>query len=233
MFAFIFGFFILLRMFRKENVPETFLNDIFYYVFISTVIGARLGHCLFYDPVYYLQHPLEILQVWKGGLASHGAAMAILIALYLLSKKNPRYSYLWILDRVVVVVALGGFFIRVGNLFNSEILGKATNLPWAFVFARVDLQPRHPAQLYEAFAYLAVFAVLLWLYNKAQGKPADGILFGGFLVGVFSSRFLIEFVKENQSAFESSLFLNMGQILSVPFIFAGVWFLVRGRQVKR
>lgn len=232
MLAFIFGFFILLRIFRKENAPEALLNDLFYYVFIGTVIGARLGHCLFYDPVYYLRHPLEILQVWKGGLASHGAAIGILIAIYLLTQKYKRYSYLWILDRVVIVVALGGFFIRMGNLFNSEIIGKTTHVPWAFIFARVDLLPRHPTQIYEALAYLAVFFLLMFIYSKSQGQLPPGLLFGIFLIGVFSSRFFIEFLKENQSAFESNMTLNMGQILSIPFVLTGIWFLIRSRARK-
>jgi len=233
MLAFIFGFFVLDRMFKKEHVPELFLNDLFYYVFISTVIGARLGHCLFYEPVYYFHHPLEILQVWRGGLASHGAAIGILIAIYLLSKKNKRYSYLWILDRVVIVVASGGFFIRVGNLFNSEIIGKTTEVPWAFIFARVDLLPRHPTQLYEALAYLAVFGLLMFVYTKYAGKPAEGLLSGLFLIGVFTSRFFIEFLKENQSAFESGMILNMGQILSIPFVLSGIWFVIRTKRLRR
>src|SRR3990172_6631502 len=181
MVAFLLGFYIMKWIFKIENKPETYLNDLFVYVFLGTVIGARLGHCFFYDPTYYLSHTVEVLQVWKGGLASHGAAVGILAAIYFLVKNKKRLTFLWVVDRVVITVALAGFFIRLGNFFNSEILGRAAEVPWAVVFARVDNLPRHPAQLYEALAYLLIFAGLFLYYRKNVGDVNDGFLFGLFL----------------------------------------------------
>lgn len=156
-FAFLLGYYIIRHILRLEKKPEVYVDELFVYVFLGTIIGARLGHCLFYDPGYYLKHPLEILMIWHGGLASHGAAIGILTALYIFSKKRKDISFLWVLDRVVIVVALSGFFIRMGNLFNSEIYGKEAHIPWAFIFKRVDNIPRHPTQIYEAIAYLIIF----------------------------------------------------------------------------
>jgi prolipoprotein diacylglyceryl transferase len=214
-------------IFRKEKRTENDLNDLIWYMILGTVLGARLGHCLFYNPVYYLSHPLEILMVWKGGLASHGAAIGILTALYLFVKKKKEYSYLWLMDRIVITVALGGFFIRMGNLFNSEILGKQTDVPWAFVFTYVDNVPRHPAQLYEAIAYLIIFISLLIYYFRTDAKFKEGMIFGMFLISVFTFRFLVEFIKEDQTYFEQGMVLNMGQLLSIPFILLGLFFVLR------
>lgn len=214
-------------IFRKEKRTENDLNDLIWYMILGTVLGARLGHCLFYNPVYYLSHPLEILMVWKGGLASHGAAIGILTALYLFIKKKKEYSYLWLMDRIVITVALGGFFIRMGNLFNSEILGKQTDVPWAFVFTYVDNVPRHPAQLYEAIAYLIIFISLLIYYFRTDAKFKEGMIFGMFLISVFTFRFLVEFIKEDQTYFEQGMVLNMGQLLSIPFILLGLFFVLR------
>jgi len=194
---------------------------------LATVLGARLGHCFFYNPVYYLSHPLEILMVWKGGLASHGAAIGILTAIYLFVKKKKEYTFLWILDRIVITAALAGFFIRMGNLFNSEILGKQSSVPWAFIFASVDNVPRHPAQLYEAIAYLIVFGFLFWYYNRTKANFKPGMIFGLFLVLVFLFRFFVEFIKEDQTYFEQDMVLNMGQLLSIPLIFAGLFLIFR------
>ncbi len=198
----------------------------------GTVIGARLGHCLFYNPTYYLSNPIEIIKVWEGGLASHGAAIGIIIAIYLFSNKKKNYSMLWILDRIVIVVALAGTFIRLGNLFNSEIIGIPTDVSWAFIFTAVDNVPRHPAQLYESIAYLIIFVILFFVYYKGIEKNRTGLLFGLFLVLVFSFRFFIEFVKENQSGFEAGMALNMGQLLSIPFIIAGIVFISKSFKPK-
>lgn len=223
--SFIVGYQLMMVIFNKEGRSENDLNDLVWYMVLGTVGGARLGHCLFYSPEYYLSHPLEILMVWKGGLASHGAAIGIIIALYLYIKSHKGFTFLWIMDRVVITVALSGFFIRMGNLFNSEIVGKPTDVPWAFVFSIIDGQPRHPTQIYEAIAYLLIFLLLLRMYLKSGGKIKEGKLFGIFLILVFGFRFFVEFFKENQSLFEEQLFLNMGQLLSIPLIALGVYVL--------
>ncbi|MEW6509145.1 MAG: prolipoprotein diacylglyceryl transferase [Bacteroidota bacterium] len=225
--SFIIGYQILNVIFKKESKPDTILNDLVWYMIIATVLGARLGHCFFYNPAYYLANPLEILQVWKGGLASHGSAIGILIALYIFVKKHKEYNFLWILDRIVITVALGGFFIRMGNLFNSEIIGIPANVPWSFVFASVDGIPRHPAQLYEAIANLSIFIFLMSYYLRHSGKFKNGLLSGWFLILVFGLRFFIEFVKEDQTYFEKGWLLNMGQLLSIPFVLLGIYFVLR------
>lgn len=225
--SFIVGYQIMHVVFKKESKPENDMNDLIWYMILGTVFGARLGHCFFYNPSYYLANPLEILQVWKGGLASHGAAIGILLALYLFTKKKKEYNYLWVVDRIVITVALSGFFIRMGNLFNSEIIGKPAELPWSFVFASVDNVPRHPAQLYEAIAYLVVFVILFLIYLRAFAKLKPGFLLGMFLVFVFGFRFFVEFLKEDQTYFEQGMTLNMGQLLSIPFVLLGVYLLLR------
>lgn len=231
--SFAVGYVIMLRFFRKENLPEALLDKLSIYMLVATVIGARLGHVLFYEPANYLAHPLDILKIWEGGLASHGAAVGILAALYLFARSSKK-SYFWTLDRIVIVVALSGFFIRTGNLMNSEIYGKITNLPWGFIFERAGEQlPRHPTQIYEALCYLAIFFYLLWYYYRHDGKPREGIMFGFFLVALFSVRFLLEFLKEPQVNFESTMALNMGQILSIPFIIAGLLILFRTNKSKQ
>lgn len=214
-------------IFKRENKSEHDLNDLVWYMILGTVLGARLGHCLFYNPDYYLSHPLEILQIWKGGLASHGAGIGIITALVLYTRKKKEISFLWVIDRIVITVALSGVFIRLGNLFNSEIIGKPTNGNWGFVFVSVDNIPRHPAQLYEAIAYLLIFIFLLSFYFRVKGRFKNGLLFGLFLITVFGFRFFVEFLKENQSIFEQNLFLNMGQLLSIPFVILGIYFLFR------
>lgn len=228
--AFVFGYVILSKIYKKEKKSLEDLEQLSIYVILGTVIGARLGHCLFYDPAYYLTNPVEILKVWRGGLASHGAAIGILTAIYLFSKKKKDQNIIWILDRLIIVVALGGAFIRLGNLFNSEIIGKATDLPWAFVFVRVDEIPRHPTQLYESLFYFLSFIILYFIYQKKSVTLKPGFLFGLFLILIFGFRFFIEFLKENQSAFESALPINMGQILSIPFVLLGLYFIFRKKQ---
>ncbi|HEY6625759.1 MAG TPA: prolipoprotein diacylglyceryl transferase, partial [Ignavibacteriaceae bacterium] len=217
---------------KREGRPRTDLEQLSVYMIFGTVIGARLGHCLFYNPEYYLSNPIEIFKVWEGGLASHGAAIGILTALYLFSKKKKNYPMLWTLDRVVIVVALAGTFIRLGNLFNSEIIGRQTDVSWAFIFTAVDDIPRHPAQLYESIAYFIIFLILLFIYYKGFHKNKSELLFGIFLVLVFAFRFFVEFVKENQSGFEETMVLNMGQILSIPFVVAGIIFIAKSFKPK-
>lgn len=225
--SFIIGYQIMYVIFKKESKSDDILNDLIWYMILGTVLGARLGHCFFYNPAYYLANPIEILQVWKGGLASHGAAIGILLSLYLFIRKHREYNYLWLLDRIVITVALAGFFIRMGNLFNSEIIGIPTNVPWAFVFASVDGIPRHPAQLYEAIAYLIVFFVLFTFYTRKVGKFKNGLLLGLFLILVFGFRFFIEFIKEDQTYFEKGWLINMGQLLSIPFVLLGFYLVLR------
>ncbi|MCB0282780.1 MAG: prolipoprotein diacylglyceryl transferase [Calditrichae bacterium] len=228
--SFLLGIVIMKRIFRAENRPETDVDDLLVYVMIGTVLGARLGHVLFYNPGYYFSNPLEILKVWEGGLASHGAAIGIPLALYLFIKNKKIYSYLWLIDRVVITVALAGFYIRSGNLFNSEIIGKQTDVPWAFIFSKyVDNVPRHPTQIYEALAYLTIFFVLYKIYWQYKEKLKPGYIFGLFLITVFGFRFFVEFLKENQESFEAGMALNMGQILSIPLVIAGFYFVITSK----
>jgi len=224
--GFVIGYYILRKVFKNEGLGDATLDRLTVYVAVGTVIGARLGHCLFYEPDYYLANPVEILKVWHGGLASHGAAIGILLALWLFVRKEKK-PFIWAIDRVVIVVALAGALIRLGNLMNSEIYGVETTLPWGFVFLRNgENAPKHPTQIYEALAYLLTFVILLRVYWKNLGKQKPGLLFGLFLVFVFGFRFLVEYVKEDQVAFEAGMKLNMGQLLSIPFIIAGIALLV-------
>ena len=233
MLAFVAGIYIMNKIYKLENKPVEAVDPLLMYMLFATVIGARLGHCLFYDPAYYLSNPVKILMVWEGGLASHGAAIGILTGLYLYSRKYKDQPFLWLVDRVVIPVALAGAFIRTGNLFNSEIIGAPTDLPWAFVFDRVDQVPRHPSQIYEALAYLFIFVILYRLYMKQKENTPKGQLLGLFLILVFGFRFFVEFVKANQEAFEQGMTLNMGQILSIPAVLAGVWLLYRVKKNKK
>jgi prolipoprotein diacylglyceryl transferase len=225
--GFIVGYEIFVRIYKRESKNLDDLNDLLWYMILGTVIGSRLGHCLFYDPGYYLSNPLEILMIWHGGLASHGAAIGILTALWLYSRKKTDQPFLWLMDRMVIVVALGGSFIRIGNLFNSEIIGKPTNADWGFIFSRVDNIPRYPSQIFEAAGYFLIFVITLYIYLKFFGKFKEGFNFGVFLILAFTFRFFIEFIKEDQSAFERGMILDMGQILSIPFIIAGIWLIRR------
>jgi phosphatidylglycerol:prolipoprotein diacylglycerol transferase len=224
--SFYMGYVIMLKFFKKENLSTELLDKLTLYVAFGTVLGARLGHVLFYQPAYYLSNPLEILKIWHGGLASHGAAIGILLALYLFSRKHKK-PYLWALDKVAIVVALAGFFIRTGNLMNSEIYGHVTDLPWGFVFERNgEILPKHPTQIYEALSYLVIFALLYFLHNKKSIKLKKGTIFGLFMALLFSVRFLVEFIKEVQVSFEKSMVLDMGQILSIPCILTGIGIIV-------
>jgi phosphatidylglycerol:prolipoprotein diacylglycerol transferase len=228
--TFFFGYLILQRLFKKEGIEPKVLDKLTTYMLVSTVIGARLGHVVFYDWAYYKNHLIEILYVWQGGLASHGAAIAILIGLYFFAKSEKR-PYLWAIDRVVIVTALGGFLIRMGNLMNSEIYGIQTDLPWGFIFVRAGEEvPKHPTQIYEAFSYLLIFFYLLWYYRKKDSKPSNGFLLGMFLILVFGMRFIIEFIKEDQVAFESTMTMNMGQWLSIPAVLGGLYLVWNSRR---
>ena len=220
--GFVVSYLIMDKIFKHEKINHELLDTLTTYMVIGVVVGARLGHCLFYEPEYYLKHPLEILMIWKGGLASHGASIGILIALWLFSRKAKK-PYMWILDRIVIVVSIAAVFVRTGNLMNSEIYGDATNLPWGFIFTRWgETIPKHPTQMYEALTYLFLFVLLYYTYMKKWPKLNSGYLFGLFLMILFGSRFLIEFIKEPQVEFEKTMALNMGQLLSIPFIIAGI-----------
>lgn len=325
--GFVIGYILFQNFFKREGISFEYLDKLLVYMAVGTVVGARLGHCLFYDPKYYLSNPFEILKVWEGGLASHGAAIGILLALWLFVRKY-KFSYIWLLDRIVIPVALAGAFIRTGNLMNSEIYGVATKSASGFIyvhdltrqleklkavnnityrvlndsltdgkalpmevqitlgpqlrdsssaalFAELRLKeylannplveetdfyylpeqdfkyrieknpkgryvvtanflgvPKYPTQIFEALSYLFIFLVLYGLYLRFGTGLYKGLLFGLFLLLVFSARFLIEFIKEFQSAFEANLPLNMGQLLSIPFIIAGIYFIVKSYQRK-
>lgn len=233
--GFIIAYQIVKRIYHSERLDENRLTPLLVYIIAGTIIGARLGQTLFYEFDYYKNHPLEIIFPfrigkdgfeWTGfmGLSSHGGAIGVAAALWLYCKKYGE-KFLPLVDKLVIAIPVVAFFIRIGNLFNSEILGKPTSLPWAFIFQKVDPLPRHPSQLYEALAYLVVFLLLYKLYPLKRQK--NGYLFGLFLILVFAARFLIEFTKENQVPFEQSLSLNMGQLLSIPFILTGGYLIMR------
>ncbi len=230
--AFFLGYLIMRSVFRREKRPEDDLGTLLIYILIGTLIGARLAHCFFYEPAYYLSRPGEIIQIWRGGLASHGGLIGIVAAIYLYSRKHPDQPFLWLLDRLAIVGALGGALIRLGNLFNSEIIGTPSRLPWSFVFPRAtggDLILRHPAMLYEAAAYLIIFGFLLLVYRKQGARVPPGELIGLFLITVFSSRFFIEYVKMRQAAYQLPFPISVGQLLSIPIIIAGIIILIRSR----
>lgn len=254
----ILGYFVIRRMYRKEGIPDAKLDTLVLYVIIATIVGARMGHVLFYGPYWdvynsagirveegYFSHPYNIIKIWEGGLASHGGAFAILFALWVYTKRVSKKSYLWILDKIAAPVAAAGIFIRLGNLVNSEIVGKQTDLPWGFKFiyhpdSIIDptqfqvvwenVMVRHPSQLYESLAYLAIFIFLLVLYWKREAWKQEGVVFGWFMILVFGARFLIEFTKEPQVTERGEWLLNTGQLLSIPFVLTGVYLLWRARK---
>jgi prolipoprotein diacylglyceryl transferase len=227
-FSFIFGMIIFKKMIIREQKPAALWDNILIPVFLGTFLGARLGHCLFYHPDYFIPHFWEIFIPIKDGkfvgfegVASHGAAIGILLALYYYSRKN-KVHYLWVLDRVVITIALAGFFIRLGNLMNSEIYGHETNLPWGFIFERRnEIVPKHPTQIYESLCYLLIFIILYITYLKKRPPFRDGVIFSLFLILLFGARFCLEFLKEVQADFEKNLLLDMGQWLSIPLIATG------------
>lgn len=229
--GFIYGYYIFQGFLRREKVSESLLDPLLYTMLISVVLGARLGHCIFYDPQYYLgsmQGFLEIFQPWKGGLASHGGAIGILLGLFYLSKKYGKkegIDFLWLVDRLVIIVCFAGACIRLGNFFNSEIIGYHTTAPWGIVFERTgDMRPHHPTMLYEAICYIILGIVLLYLYNKKLDKMYRGQFFGIFLVFCFGSRMLLEFTKEPSVTLFTigDVVINMGHMLSIPFVIAGI-----------
>jgi prolipoprotein diacylglyceryl transferase len=231
--------YILGWIFRMENIPQDHLEKLAIYGTIGIFVGARLGHCLFYEPSYYLAHPLEIIlpiQPQPGGgykfsgyqgLASHGGALGFLVAVYFYSRKT-KHSMIDTIDLIAVVVALEFGFIRLGNFMNSEIIGIPTTKPWSVIFERVDNVPRHPAQLYEAISYFIIFTIMMILYKKMRDRLKNGFFFGLVVVLCFTARFIIEFVKENQVGFEDGMTFNMGQLLSLPYIVVGIGFIIYG-----
>lgn len=236
MFAigFLIGYEIVARMFRHEGAPERWLGILLLWTMAGTVIGARLGHCFFYEWDFYSANLGEIPKIWKGGLASHGGAIGVICGVLCFSWFTSKRSPLWTFDRLVVPIALVGGLIRIGNLFNSEIFGGPTDLPWGMMFVRsrewhqlYEGVACHPTQLYEATCYFALFALLMWMYWKRNAEARPGLIFGTFLVGTFLPRFIIEFIKNNQEAFEADMLLNMGQCLSIPFVLVGIFFIVR------
>jgi len=253
--AFFVGYLIMENVYKTERVDVRDVDRLSLHMILGVVIGARLGHILFYQPAEYFADPIQILQIWKGGLASHGAAIGIIIAMYLYSRKGPVRSIIWILDRIILTVPIGGFFVRMGNLMNSEIYGHVTNLPWGFKFYPTEYYEEygvektrvitdglyhHPTQIYEGLLYLALFFVLWGLYKKKHATLKPGTLFGVFLILLFGIRFFVEYFKEVQVGFEYDLLakygLNLGQLLSIPFMLLGagllIWSLTGNRQYK-
>jgi phosphatidylglycerol---prolipoprotein diacylglyceryl transferase len=231
--------YILAWIFKRENIPSENLEKLSMFGMIGIMVGARLGHCLFYEPSYYLSHPLEMLLPitfsadggikFTGylGLASHGGALGLVVALYLYSRKT-KSSLIDTIDLIAIVAALGSGFIRLANFMNSEIIGVATTKPWGVIFERVDDIPRHPAQLYEAISYFIIFAVMIILYKEYRDRLKNGFFFGLVLVLIFTARFIIEFVKEDQVGFEDGMTFNMGQLLSLPYMALGIGFMIYG-----
>ena len=231
--GFILGWFIFKWFFKREGIDEKLLDPLLYTLLIGTIVGARLGHCLFYQPDYYLgslKGFLEIFMPWKGGLASHGGAIALIIAMIWFAArygKKYNFDFVWIMDHLAIAVAFAAAFIRLGNLFNSEIYGNITSLPWGFIFdLEGEPEPKHPTQLYESLSYLLLGIFLILLYKFKLSKTFRGTYIGIFLIICFGMRFLIEFIKEPQVAFEESMALNMGQLLSIPFVLLGIGFLI-------
>lgn len=245
------AYLIQVKLYKHEHCPEEWTDSLFMWITIGTIIGARVGHCWFYewhqygDPIQifgwnityrnpYIEHPFDLIKVWEGGLASHGGAIGIILSAWLLNKKvfskRPEYhtSTLWILDRICIGACITGALIRLGNLMNSEIYGGPTDLPWGFIFVRDGMTvPCHPTQIYEMLYCLVAFAILMPMYYKLQAYRREGLLIGVFFEIIFGTRFVLEFIKNNQEAFEADQLLNMGQLLSLPFILAGAYLIIR------
>lgn len=238
--GFLIGYDIVARMFKHEGAPEKWIGILFIYVVTATIIGSRLGHVFFYEWPYYSKHPSEIFEIWNGGLASHGGTIANIMAVFLfswfVSKRNPA----WTFDKLVIPVAMVGGFIRLGNLMNSEIYGAATTVPWGFVFMRNgDTWASHPTQIYEALCYFALFALLMWMYWNKNAEERPWLITGVFFIGIFLPRFLIEYIKNVQVSDEYAMVacygLNIGQMLSIPFVLLGValvWYALAHPRIK-
>ncbi len=231
--SFILGYILCSKMLLDGGRTQEEMDRLLIYILIATIIGARFGHIFFYELEFYMQNPQLIPAIWRGGLASHGAAIGILLALWLFAKRTDGLTFLWIADRVVPAVAIGGIFIRIGNFFNSEILGKVTDVSWAVIFLNAPglsnaerLLPRHPSMIYESISALLVLIVLLTIYYRYKKNPPEGALFGTFLAMLFTGRFLIEFTKLHHADFEAAWMLNMGQWLSIPLVAFGLWLLI-------
>ncbi|MDR2473562.1 MAG: prolipoprotein diacylglyceryl transferase [Tannerella sp.] len=237
------GYKIVKKMWIREKVDLAWIDPLLYYTIFGTLIGARLGHCFFYDPAHYWANPIDIIKVWEGGLASHGGVIGIIIAVWIYSRKVSHKSMLWTFDKLVTPTGLVAALIRIGNLCNHEVYGNPTDLPWGFRFVEnlrawrqgaepAFSAPSHPTQIYEAIAYLLIFALCMWLYFKKNAWKREGLIFGVFLALLFTARFFIEYIKNVQDKFEDDMFLKMGQILSIPFILMGIWFIVRAMRKK-
>jgi len=235
--AFVLGLQLMKRIYINDKVSLEKLDSLFIYTVVATLIGARIGHFLFYDTKFLLEHPLEVLLPVRfnpfqftgyQGLASHGGAIAVMIAMYFYSKNILKKPLLWILDRIGIPVAIGGMFVRIGNLMNSEIIGKPTNSDYGFIFRQLGEDfPRHPTQLYEAFGYLLTFIILWLVYWKTNKKEKLGYIFGLFFALLWSVRFIVEFFKEAQVDQRAAWDLNTGQLLSIPLILLGLYFMFR------
>lgn len=226
--AFLLGYVLGSAMFRHAGYRQEDADALLTYLFIGTLVGARMGEVIFYNPDFYLRNPLEILMIWKGGLASHGAFIGNILAIWLYVRKRPHISYIWVLDRMTIPFAIGGVFVRIGNFFNSEIYGVPTEVSWAVIFQRIDMQPRHPSMLYEAGVGLLLFVVLwsMYKYRPWRHTPPPGALLGTFLTILFTGRFLIEITKVEQADFAVNWIVGMGQLLSIPLVLAGLYILI-------
>ena len=231
--AFMLGIYYFTKFCKHEGLPDKLVDSMFWCATILAIVGARLGHCLFYEPEVYLADPLRILNIREGGMASHGAAIGFLLGLTIFAVIN-KMPWWWGADRIMIPVAIGGAGVRIGNLMNSEIYGGPTDLPWGFIFQRAgETQPMHPTQIYEALCYILVFVILLWLYFKRDaGRKHPGLMFGVGLIGIFVARFFIEYIKNDQVGFEegmrSAIGMNMGQLLSIPFVVIGIILVIVG-----
>jgi len=239
--GFVLGYYMVQRMFKKEGLrADKLMDPLLYTLVISTLIGSRLGHCLFYDPGYYLgswEGFKEIFMPWKGGLASHGGTIGVFLGLWWYANhygKKYGFNLMWLLDRIVIPVCFAAAFIRLGNLFNSEIYGNQTDLPWGFIFVRDgNVVPHHPTQLYEALFYAFMGVALMAVYHWRIDKINTGTIFGAFFTILFGFRFLVEFIKLPQEEFEKGMALDMGQWLSIPFIIIGIVIWVLSAKTKR
>jgi phosphatidylglycerol:prolipoprotein diacylglycerol transferase len=237
--GFILGYWMFVKFCKREHVDQSMLDPLLVTLVVGTLIGSRLGHCIFYQPDYYFgswKGFLEIFEIWKGGLASHGGAiMLVLCMIWFAHKYGPKYhiDFLWLVDHLAIAVAFAGAFIRLGNLCNSEIYGDVTNLPWGFIFERRgETEPKHPTQIYESLSYFILGLILVWIYVKRLNKTYRGTFIGIFFIVCFGMRFLIEFIKEPQVEFEESMTLDMGQWLSIPFIILGIIALIYAYKKK-